>query len=515
MKKKLLAFITLFATGVALLGSVSTIDAHTLHNKDDINMVILFTEDKIDNDIKEIVTKSGGKIVKEIKELGGIEVECSPELIPEIKNQEYVESLSPSHIIKIEKKNNDLDSSMYYKNENNSYYKDEGNNYYEDMGSSYYEDTGSSYYEDNSKGYYNGENVDTKEDEEDIFDGNLYEKYQWDIKRVTNNGESFSKEFGNHNIIVGIVDSGVDTDHPDLKKNFLGGKNLVPKDFQDDESESGEFYDIEDRFGHGTEVTGQIAANGRIKGVAPEVGFKSYRVFDKYGQTSAAICADAIINAVNDNVDVINLSFGAYYIDGQCTWTDEDTGEEYDLGNDMADYTLLEKAIDYAVKNGVVVVTATGNEGLDCSDNEELVEVFNDIYSDQGFSYTGLMYFEPSGFEGVINVSATDKDDKIASYSNYGEGFINISAPGGDYGKSFDLKNMCITTYLDDGYTFDVGTSLSAPKVSGAVALIIAQNKNINLEEVEKTLYENAVYLGEEQYYGAGLLDINSALKVK
>ena len=515
MKKKLLSFITSLIFSISAMGSVITIDADTLNNKNNINMVILFTEDKIDNHIKEIVTKSGGKVVKEIKELGGIEVECSKELIPEINDQESVKSMSPSHSIKIEQNNYALDSSTYYKNKNNSYYKHEGNSYYEDTGSSYYEDMGSSYYEDNSKGYYNEGKVDLKEDEEDIFDGNLYEKYQWDIKRVTNNGESFSKEVGNHNIIVGIVDSGVDTDHPDLKENFLGGENFIPRGFKDDESESGEIYDVEDRFGHGTEVAGQIAANGRIKGVAPGIGFKSYRVFNEYGETSASICADAIIHAVNDNVDVINLSFATYYLDGQCIWTDENTGQSYNLGDDMADYTLLKKAVEYATNNGVVVVTAAGNEGFDCSDNSKLIETFNDEYSDQGFSYTGLMYLEPGGFEGVINVAATDKEDKIAPYSNYGEGFIDISAPGGNYRGKSDFKNMCITTYLGDEYIFDVGTSISAPKVSGAAALIIAQNRDISPKQVEKALYENAIVLGEEEYYGYGLLNINSALKNK
>ncbi|MCS4482248.1 S8 family serine peptidase [Clostridium botulinum] len=60
----------------------------------------------------------------------------------------------------------------------------------------------------------------------------------------------------------------------------MGGENFVSKGFNDDETETGNSNDIEDRFGHGTYVAGNIAANGKVKGVAPNIGFKSYRVFD-------------------------------------------------------------------------------------------------------------------------------------------------------------------------------------------------------------------------------------------
>lgn len=502
MKIKIL-LTTIVALGIIVLNPLISVEASS-NPEENINMVVLFTENQIDNNVKEIITKSGGSILSEIPELGGIEVECSPEIIPKINEQNSVESLSPSRIIKIEK-NKSIDSS-YYEDKGNSYYENNNNSYYEDKGNSYYEDKNNNYYEDNSDGYYNNKNLD-----EDILQADLYNKYQWDIKKITNNGESFKIELGNHNTVIGIIDSGVDTDHPDLKNNFLGGKNFVPKEFQDNDSETGDTDDVEDRFGHGTEVAGQIAANGRIKGVAPGIGFKCYRVFDEYGETTASICSNAIITAVNDDVKVINLSFGSYYLEGECTWTDSQSGEIYNLGDDMADYTLLKRAIEYAIENGVIVVTAAGNEGLDCSDNKKLAEYFNEIYKEQGFSYTGLIYEEPGSFDGVINVSATDINDNLASYSNYGQGFIDVTAPAGDINDEFDNNKMCITTSIENGYIFDVGTSLSAPKVSGAVGILLCKNNVIKASDVENILYKNCDFLYDldhNKYYGAGIINV-------
>lgn len=215
-------------------------------------------------------------------------------------------------------------------------------------------------------------------------------------------------------LIVGIIDSGIDTACPDLVNNFLGGENLIPANFEGDSSETGDKDDITDTLGHGTKVAGIIAANGRIKGVAPNIGFRSYRAFSKNGDTNATICSSAIMDAVNDGVKVINLSISSYDLKGKCYWTDPDTGIIYKLGDDMAEYSLLKRAIKYAVKNGVTVVAAAGNESLDCSNGKYLTKYLNDQYSVEGYKYVGLTYEAPGDIKDVITVSATGKDDKLA-----------------------------------------------------------------------------------------------------
>lgn len=132
------------------------------------------------------------------------------------------------------------------------------------------------------------------------------------MKQVTNNGESYKLFSGTKNVTVGIIDSGLDINHLDLKDNVVqGSKNLVPKGgFRGKEiEETGELNLLTDKLGHGTHVAGQIAANGNLKGIAPGIGIKSYRVFGEQNADSLWIIK-AIIEAAKDDVDVINISLG-------------------------------------------------------------------------------------------------------------------------------------------------------------------------------------------------------------
>lgn len=469
MKNKIIQLI--YVLGVFIIAMLHTNTAFASENiktinKNNVDLIILFNDNIVDKNVEDIVTNAGGKIINEFSNIGGIEVQCPAKLIPIIRSERSVQSLAPNHIIKLS--NEKTSKFLEYKNDSKSISSD------------------------------------------------LYEKYQWDIKRVTNNGESFKLESGNHEVVVGIIDSGVDTSHPDLCSNFLGGKNLIPAGFQGDLSETGDVHDIEDRLGHGTNAAGTIAANGRVKGVAPNIGFKSYRVFNKNGETNATICTSAIYDATNDGVKVINLSIGAYDLKGKCYWTDKNTGIKYKLGDDMAEYSLFKRAIKYATDNGVTVVVAAGNENFDCSNKKALTQKLNNQYSDSGFEYEGLTYQSPGSIKNVITVSATDINDKLASYSNYGKKFISIAAPGGDYSKTSRNIDMCLTTMFHSGYTFVEGTSISAPKVSAVAALIICKNKDLTPKEVEKKIYKTADKLPDEnssEYYGAGIVNAYNAIQ--
>lgn len=140
--------------------------------------------------------------------------------------------------------------------------------------------------------------------------------YQWDMKYVTNNGESYALYQPSKKISVGIIDSGIMEEHPDLS-NSLGNyfKNLVPKGGFDNEEpdETGNPSDIVDKMGHGTEVAGQITANGNILGVAPGITVNIYRVFGENLSKSEWV-ARAIIRAADDGNKVINISAGQYLI---------------------------------------------------------------------------------------------------------------------------------------------------------------------------------------------------------
>ncbi|WZY00160.1 S8 family serine peptidase [Bacillus sp. FSL W7-1360] len=137
---------------------------------------------------------------------------------------------------------------------------------------------------------------------------------------------------------VGVIDTGIDYEHPDLRRNYKGGYDVIDDDDQPMETKSPQGEPTL----HGTHVAGIIAANGRIQGVAPEADIYAYRALGPGGQGTTEQVLTAIERAVGDGVDVLNLSLGNT-INGP-DWP-----------------TSL--ALDRVVDKGVVAVTSSGNSG--------------------------------------------------------------------------------------------------------------------------------------------------------
>ncbi|WP_341518393.1 S8 family serine peptidase [Bacillus paramobilis] len=332
-----------------------------------------------------------------------------------------------------------------------------------------------------------------------------YDKWMWDIKQVTNNYKSQSINKGSHDVKVGIIDSGIDFNHPDLKENIISeGKSFVPNDAS-----------TSDNIGHGTMVAGTIAANGKIQGVGPSIGIIPYKVFNQTGGDSSWTI-EAIIQATKDGVDVINLSLGTF--------------KSIKNKGDSNLIRAYERAFKYAKENNVVLVASSGNEGLDISNPKELAEKLG--------KPDDLLIHLPGGDKNVITVAATDKENKLASYSNFGS-VISISAPGGDYGpdfkqnKIYDFNSLVLATYptyfpqtklsksigIEPGYEFMLGTSLAAPKVTAAIAVMKDEyfkkfGREMSNEEVESTLYRNADKTSyyDENVSGKGIVNLYNAL---
>ncbi|CAG9614794.1 hypothetical protein BACCIP111899_04027 [Bacillus rhizoplanae] len=310
---------------------------------------------------------------------------------------------------------------------------------------------------------------------------NKFHSFQWDINAVTNNGESYNLQKGNHNIKVAIIDSGIDFNHPDLKGNIISsGKSFVPG-----------INDTQDYLGHGTMVAGTIAANGNLMGIGPELGIVPYKVFqDEKAESSWII--QAIIQAAKDGMDVINLSLSAYL---------SKTSKE-----DKVLIRAYQNALRYAKHKGSVVVASAGNDALDLKNPKEIAEK-------RGYPEDYQLHF-PGGSNEVITVSSTSKENTLASYSNYGG--ITFAAPGGDYGpffnelKEYDITSWILVTYptnlpptplstnlgLPRGYELEVGSSLAAPKVSALAALLIAEYEEKYQKSPSPSLIENLLKKG-------------------
>lgn len=366
-------------------------------------------------------------------------------------------------------------------------------------------------------------------------DAGSYWSYQWDIQRITNGGASYALETGGtenpdgtvtHKAVVGVIDTGIDYNHPDLKANFLGGVNFVPAGV--DASETGDPNDILDREGHGTHVAGSIAANGKVKGVGPDLGIRAYRVFAAEGGAPTSWIAAAVVQAAKDKVDVINMSIGGY--DGISQYTFE--GAKY---SDVADMLLWKRALQYAVSHNVTVVAAAGNEELNLNDSRSVVDYMNINYGYLGLNFKSAVKEVPGTLPGVIDVSSSNawSTDKIAFYSNYGS-VIDVAAPGGDNGPVYDAsRNLderdfhyrtlsTWPTYLEPYFTSNLksyallhGTSMASPKVAGIAGVIKAAHPGYSPAQVESLIKQTAVDYGkpgQDPLFGSGEANIYKAL---
>jgi lantibiotic leader peptide-processing serine protease len=328
----------------------------------------------------------------------------------------------------------------------------------------------------------------------------LYNTYQWDIKQVTNNGASWNmpggtgKSANKKDIVVAVVDTGIDYTHPDIKNNYAYGKSFVPG-----------IESAMDEDGHGTHVAGSIAGNGRVLGIGPELKVAAYRVFGPEGGASTSDIANALMTAADDNVDVVNMSLGGY---------DWFQNPEYATKDVVADVRLFNRAIQYAIKNGVTVVGSAGNAAVDISSPGKLSGDDN-----------GATHRSPSS-QTMIRVSAGGQEKNLTYYSNYGVGKIDVIAPGGDYGTAWlatgdrslrDTNKLCLST-VPGGYAFYAGTSMAAPKTAGLAGVIIAKyGKDVLSPSQVKQLIQNSAddwfkpgYDGES---GFGSINAVSALK--
>ncbi|QHE53685.1 S8 family serine peptidase [Pontibacillus sp. HMF3514] len=381
----------------------------------------------------------------------------------------------------------------------------------------------------------------------------LFDTFQWDIKRLTNNGATFEDHSGSHDVVVGVIDSGIDLHHPDVQKNLLpGSKNFVPAGgiYGVDTSETGDVNDVQDRNGHGTHVAGSIAGNGAMLGVAPDVGFKAYRVFGAEGGAYSTWIMDAIVAAANDGVNVINMSLGGIYSKGQVYYNDPVSGERVRLGHDIAEYVAYMRAAKYAESKGALIVSSAGNDAIDAKSPKTVTELANEDYGELGYEFQGASIYAPADIPNVVTVSATGPQDELALYSTYGNGYVDVAAPGGNYetymqyliegrfGEYLDQQlyihefafstvpvitevlnengNIIDYKYERPSYGWKVGTSMASPKVAAIAALLYDEHEGVSPRTVKVMLQQTAEDIGAEGHdekFGHGLTTVYSAFE--
>lgn len=255
-------------------------------------------------------------------------------------------------------------------------------------------------------------------------------------------------------VIVAVVDTGVNYNHEDLKNNMWTDQNgNHGYDFSDNDSNP------LDNEGHGTHVAGTIAAVGNnglgVVGMAPKAKIMAVKIFPNAYDT---VCANAIRFAVDNGAKVMNNSWGPT--------------------SRKVSNPVVEKAIDYAHAKGAVIVFAAGNSNDDA-----------DYYSGGNYSKT-------------ISVAAVDAYLNRASFSNYGS-TVDIAAPG----------VRIISTWYNGSYNSIQGTSMASPHVAGTAALLLSKYPELTNEQVREAIKSSATTLSTDRYVGAGMLNSLKALE--
>jgi len=271
-------------------------------------------------------------------------------------------------------------------------------------------------------------------------------------------------------IVVAVIDSGVDYNHPDLVDNmWQDAEGHYGYDFA-----NGDDNPIDDH-GHGTHCAGTIAAveNGfGVIGVAPSAKIMAIKGLKASGRGYTDVLSAAIMYAVENGADILSNSWGGGGNSG-----------------------LLTEAFDYAHASGCVSVAAAGNSARDAA------------------------YFTPAGIQSVITVAASDSNHERASFSNIGTK-IDVSAPGVDI---LSLRAAGTDMYgtgthiVNDDYYYASGTSMACPHVAGVLAVIKSANPDYSNEELRSALRASATDLGAigfDTQFGSGLANADAALDI-
>ncbi|MGV3525182.1 MAG: S8 family peptidase [Candidatus Sericytochromatia bacterium] len=321
---------------------------------------------------------------------------------------------------------------------------------------------------------------------------------QWNMKSSQIDA-AWTLTTGNPNLIVAVIDSGVDPDHPDLADHLLRLEDIYNEEKGSDlyrNPLSGEVINFggRDGNGHGTHVTGIIAASmNNNLGVAGVSGggikILPIKATDYAGNTDAATLTAAFQRAIDRGANVINISIG---------------------GPAAKSTQALVDVINRALQRGITIVSATGNESNRGSGTISPITV-------------------PAAYAGVIAVGAHTEFNRVASYSNGGEA-IDLLAPGGGGRSAAQREGQQIwstwpsyNTYefyarrvTSTYYAATAGTSMACPHVTGVVALMLAREPQLTPAQIRSRLIATADDLGApgfEEDSGYGKLNAFRALK--
>jgi lantibiotic leader peptide-processing serine protease len=360
------------------------------------------------------------------------------------------------------------------------------------------------------------------------------EPTQWDMQMIRTE-QAHAIQAGKRAVEVGVLDSGIDATHADFQDPLGGGSNVDCVKARDSVATTsrigvrpqppyveltggiGTPAACQDNQFHGTHVAGTIAAQANglgMVGVAPNVTLVPVKVCDTAGYCYASAVIDGIYYSGLQRFEVINMSF---FVDD----TNFLASTEFKCSSDPIMRTIrhaVERAIDFARMRGVVPVAALGNSS-------------QDLAHPAGFENDCEVI--PAETQGVVGTSALNNQSRLSSYSNYGVGMNDVSAPGGA-GTTGNCTTAIPSTFPVNTYACISGTSMASPHAAGVAALIVSQygkpttydhdgdsatpplpDWEMRPQEVENYLQSTTIDIGLKGYdecYGNGRVDALKAV---
>lgn len=341
-----------------------------------------------------------------------------------------------------------------------------------------------------------------------ITPNDFYYGNQWYLSKIKADS-AWDKITGSPDMVIAVIDSGIQINHPDLKNNIWNNLREIPGNNSDDDG-NGFIDDVngwdfvnnapdpspkftadwtEAGVSHGTMVAGVIAARGNnnegVAGITWQAQIMALKVLNDKGEGKLSNVIRAIDYAIANGADIINLSFVSFnYSDG------------------------MQEAIRRAHKAGIMIVAAAGNEQAD--------GVGYDI--EKTPIYPACYDGELIGENMVIGVAATDALDQKAKFSSYGSHCVDLVAPGISFFSAVTAGSVVdFPSRLYDGYWS--GTSMAAPQVTATLALIAQANPELSRREIVNILFAstdnisrlNPDYPGQ---LGNGRLNVNRAVEM-
>jgi subtilisin family serine protease len=335
---------------------------------------------------------------------------------------------------------------------------------------------------------------------------------QWDMEMI-HAPQARKINPGHPQVLVGVLDSGVDATHPDLAAAVDPTRSAGCLSGKPDQSPSAWSPTTSP---HGTHVAGTIAAadDGRgITGIAPGVRLASVKVVDDDGFIYPEYVVCGFMWAAQQQMRVANNS---YSLDPWLLTCSNVPGQ-------AVAYEAVRRAVQYATAQGVLSIAAAGNERMDLANPRQDLRSPDNAPDPRPRPVDGHCHVLPAELPDVVAVSAVGAQRVKSGYSSYGLGVVAVTAPGGDWAQLPGVSSSgCVLSTVPGGYGYACGTSMAAPHVSGVAALLASTRPAASPDELATLLRQQADPLRcsgtdcagdtDNGFYGHGLVDALTAV---